>query len=148
MELHKVSDGDLRTEYVRRFYQVPGTKITGSKDVIDHLRTHFGENNRERFVVVFLNGQNAILLTETLFLGTLTSSVVYPREIVRRALELHSAAIIVAHNHPSGNPNASNDDKKITGKIKEACEVIDITLHDHVIIAGYSYYSFADGGIL
>ena len=97
---------------------------------------------------MFLNGQNALITVEILFRGTLTTAAVYPREIIKLALENNAAAIICAHNHPSGNLNASRDDIAITKKIKDACGTVDISLHDHLIIAGDGHYSLADHGLL
>jgi len=78
----------------------------------------------------------------------LTTSAVYPREIVKTALENNAAALICAHNHPSGNLNPSRDDISITKKIKAACDTVDIPLHDHLIIAGDGWYSFSDHGLI
>ena len=73
---------------------------------------------------------------EELFKGTLTTSAVYPREVVKRALDNNAAALVFVHNHPSGNPNPSQDDLTITKKLKEAAKAIDVSIHDHLIIAG------------
>ena len=85
---------------------------------------------------------------EELFAGTLTTSVVYPREVVKRALDNDAAALVFVHNHPSGNPNPSQDDLTITKKLKEASQSIDVSVHDHLIIAGNEVYSFADHGLI
>jgi len=138
----------LAQEYVKRFTLPVGEKITGSVDVIRHLRAFFTDRLKEQFVVIFLNGSNKIIVTEVLFEGSLTSSAVYPREVIRRVIELGAAAIIIAHNHPSGNPNASKEDISITKKLREACNTIDVQIHDHIIIAGHSITSFADKGLM
>ena len=83
-----------------------------------------------------------------LFEGTLTTSAVYPREVIKMILEKDAAAVIFVHNHPSGNPNPSGDDQKITRKLKAACETIDVQLHDHLIIAGNDFTSMADKGMV
>ena len=85
---------------------------------------------------------------EEIFEGTLSTTAVYPREVVKRALDNNAAALIFVHNHPSGNPNPSSDDLTITKKLKEAAKSIDISVHDHLIIAEDEVYSFADHGIL
>ena len=85
---------------------------------------------------------------EEIFEGTLSTTAVYPREVVKRALDNNAAALIFVHNHPSGNPNPSSDDLTITKKLKEAAKSIEISVHDHLIIAGDEVYSFADHGIL
>ena len=143
-----ISDSILEQEYVKRFTLPVGSKISSSNDVIRHLRTFFTDRLKEQFVIVFLNGCNRIITTEVLFEGSLTSSAVYSREVIRRIIELGSAAIIIAHNHPSGNPNPSKEDISITNKLKDACKTIDVTIHDHVLIAGQNTTSFADRGIL
>ena len=83
-----------------------------------------------------------------LFEGTLTTSAVYPREVIKLILEKDAAAVIFVHNHPSGNPNPSKDDQNLTQKLKAACSTIDVQLHDHLIIAGNDYTSMADKGMV
>lgn len=149
MELSKVSDSELLAEYSKRFTLKSGSKITSSSDVVKHLRQYFiNDLLTEKFVIIFLSGNNSIITTETLFTGTLTSSAVYPREVIRKVLEYGAAALIIAHNHPSGNLSPSNDDKAITKKLQEACKTIDVLIHDHIIIAGEEYTSFADKGLM
>ena len=99
-------------------------------------------------MVIYLNGRNQILKLEELFEGTLSTSAVYPREVVKRALDNNAAAIVLVHNHPSGNSTPSQEDLAITKKLKEATQSIDVSVHDHLIIAGNDVYSFADHGIL
>ena len=148
--LDKVSDEELESAFQKRFRINVGEAIKGSENVAKNLMTYLGGRlTRECFVVVFLNNRNQVLSTEILFEGTLTSSAVYPREIIKRIVELNAAAIIISHNHPSGNLTASSDDIKITKKIKEACSTIDVSLHDHVIITpGGGYTSMADQGLM
>ena len=98
--------------------------------------------------MIYLNGKNAVISSEILFSGTLTTAAVYPREIIKRALEENAAAILVGHNHPSGNKNPSQDDLQITKKIKSACQTIDISLHDHLIVTSEGFYSFSDHGVI
>jgi len=148
MELNLISDIQLKEEYKRRFTLPVGAMLCDSNSAADHLRQFITDPARESFVVVFLNGNNCIITTEELFQGTLTTAAVYPREIVRRVLENQAAAILLAHNHPSGNLNPSKDDLNITRKIKEACATIDVAVHDHVIIAGSDSYSLADHGLI
>ncbi len=148
--LDKVSDEELESAFQKRFRINVGEAIKGSENVAKNLMTYLGGRlTRECFVVVFLNNRNQVLSTEILFEGTLTSSAVYPREIIKRIVELNAAAIIISHNHPSGNLTPSVDDIKITKKIKEACQTIDVNLHDHVIITpGGGYTSMADQGLM
>ena len=147
--LDKVSDKQIETEYHRRFTLKAGDIVNSSEDAARHFAALLSkETGRECFVVLFLNGSNRYIASEILFKGTLTTSAVYPRVIIKRALELDCAATICAHNHPSGNLKPSRDDLQITRKIKAACDTVDIAVHDHLILAGDSWYSFADNGIL
>lgn len=144
-----VSDNELLDEYNRRFTLKAGDRITDSNHAALHLRSLFVDDlHREKFVVLFLNGRNQIISSDVMFEGTLTSSAVYPREVIRKIIEHGAAAVILAHNHPSGNPNPSKDDTMITDKIKNACATIDVAVHDHLIIAGNSYTSLADKGLM
>lgn len=122
--------------------------VRSSDEVIDYLRHNLRDKSREVFIAIYLNGRNQVIKMEELFEGTLTTSAVYPREVVKRALDHDAAALVFAHNHPSGNPNPSEDDLSITKKLKDAAEAIDISIHDHLIIAGNDVYSFADHGML
>ena len=122
--------------------------LRSSEEVIDYLRLNLRDRNREVFLVVFLNGRNQIMAMEELCAGTLTTSAVYPREVIERTLKNKAAALVLVHNHPSGNSQPSTEDLKITKRLKDAADSIDVTIHDHIIIAGDNFYSFADHGIL
>ncbi|MDP6771028.1 MAG: DNA repair protein RadC [Anaerolineales bacterium] len=147
--VQSISDTDLHAEYCRRFTLQAGDTISSSEQAALHLRQFLTDDPfRERLFVIFLNGRNQVIDTECLFEGTLTTSAVYPREVIRRILYHGAAAILIAHNHPSGNPDPSRDDITITKKLKDACATIDVIIHDHLIIAGENYTSFADRGLL
>ena len=147
--LDKVSDSELDKEYRKRFFLSAGEKLHGAEDAAKHFNMLFAKDpSREHFGIIYLNGKNDIISSEILFSGTLTSAAVYPREIIRKAIEESAAAILVGHNHPSGNKQPSSDDLAITKKIKAACETVDITLHDHVIVTSEGFYSLADHGVL
>ena len=122
--------------------------VRSSDEVLDYLKHNLRDKNREIFLVIYLNGRNQILKMEELFEGTLSTSAVYPREVVRRALVNDAAALVFVHNHPSGNPNPSQDDLTITKKLKKDAQTIDMSVHDHLIIAGNGVYSFADHGLI
>jgi len=98
--------------------------------------------------VMYLTSNNGFIACEILFKGTLATSAVYPREVVIHALKHNAAAIVIGHNHPSGNLNPSHDDVNITNKIRAAVETVDITLHDHIIVSSEGFFSFADQGLL
>ena len=122
--------------------------MRSSEEVMEYLKHNLRDKTREIFMVIYLNGRNQILQMEELFEGTLTTSAVYPREVVKRALDHAAAALVFVHNHPSGNLKPSQDDITITKKLKEAAEEIDVSVHDHLIIAGNEGYSFADNGLI
>ena len=122
--------------------------IRSSKEVLEYLQHNLRDKNREVFMVIYLNGRNQIIKMEEVFEGTLSTSAVYPREVVKRALDNEAAALVFVHNHPSGNPNPSKEDLTITNKLKEASQSIDDVVHDHLIIAGNEVYSFTDHGLI
>ena len=119
-----------------------------SNDIIEYLQHNLRDKNKELFMVIYLNGRNQIIKMDELFKGTLNTSAVYPREVVKHALNNNAAALVFVHNHPRGNPNPSQDDISITKKLKEAALAIDVSVHDHLIIAGNDVYSFADHGLI
>ena len=98
--------------------------------------------------MIFLNGRNQIIKMVELFQGSLSTSMVYPREVIKQALDNNAAALVFVHNHPSGNSNPSQDDLNIKKKLEEAAKSIDISIHDHLIISGDEVYSFADNGLI
>ena len=122
--------------------------ITSSDEVLDYLKHNLRDKKQEIFSVIYLNGRNEIIGMEELFQGSLTTSAVYPREVVKKVLKQNAAALIFVHNHPSGNLNPSEEDIKITKKLKDAVATIDVKVHDHLIIAGNDYYSFADNNLI
>jgi DNA repair protein RadC len=148
----QISDTDLELEYRKRFSVPEGDIISDSATAAKHFITVIGDRMtiRECFVVMLLNGRNQLVHTEILFEGTLTSSIVYPREIIRLAINKNAAAVLVGHNHPSGNKVESLDDRAITEKIKKALETVDIkNFHDHIIVVpGGGYTSLADKGLI
>ncbi|HIJ55529.1 MAG TPA: DNA repair protein RadC [Deltaproteobacteria bacterium] len=122
--------------------------IHNSRDLINYLNSYIRDRNRESFVMILLDAKNRVLATQTLSEGTLTASSVYPREVVRTALEHHAASVIFAHNHPSGDTKPSHEDISITRQLVFACKVMGIQVHEHLIIGGDGYFSFADEGRL
>lgn len=123
-------------------------KITCSNDVANYMRPLMGDLDHEEFWVLFLNRQNKVTDRQKLSEGGITGTVIDVRRVLKRALEKHATSIIIAHNHPSGNLDASEADRKITRQLKEASTVMEIPLLDHLIITQTGYYSFADEGIL
>lgn len=121
-------------------------KITESRDLFELFGPIMEDLNHEEFWIVFLNGANKVMETTNLTKGGMRQTVVDVPILLRLALEKSAHAVAVAHNHPSGESNPSREDLSITQKIKNGCEAIGVRFLDHIIIAGRSYYSFADEG--
>ena len=122
--------------------------LNNSRELFEYLYHTIRDRARECFNVVFLDAKNRVIETETLFEGTLTASSVYPREVVLAALNHQAAALIFAHNHPSGDPKPSREDVALTRQLVFACRVVGITVHEHLIIGNNRYFSFADEGYI
>jgi len=123
-----------------------GSALTSSQATRDYLTSELRHETREVFAVLFLDNQHQILKFERLFFGTLNAAAVYPRIVVEQALKHQAAAVILAHNHPSGVAEASIADKQITHKLEQALQLIEVRVLDHMIIAGHQCYSFAEHG--
>jgi DNA repair protein RadC len=122
--------------------------IHNSKALFEYLFHTMKGRDRECFVAVYLDSKNRVIETETLFEGTLTASSVYPREVVKAAMAHHAAAVIFAHNHPSGVSDPSDEDMMLTRHLVLACKMMGVTVHEHIIIGDNVYFSFADQGII
>ncbi|MEW5909456.1 MAG: DNA repair protein RadC [Thermodesulfobacteriota bacterium] len=123
-------------------------QISHSKALFEYLYHTMRDKERESFKALFLDSKNQILAVETLFEGTLNASSVYPREVVARALTHRAAALIFAHNHPSGDPAPSREDVAVTRRLVFACRVVGARVHDHLIVGDNRYFSFADEGYI
>jgi DNA repair protein RadC len=122
--------------------------VESSDDILKLLYQEMRDLDQEVFKVLLLNGQNHVLKIEEVAKGTLTTSQIYPREVVKIALRYSAAALVFVHNHPSGVAQPSEDDKKITRDLIFACRLIGIEVHDHIIIGDNEKFSFADAGII
>ena len=131
------------SENIRR-----GDFLSSPKAVCDYLRLYFQKHQREAFVAIFLDIQNRAVAIEELFAGTLNQTSVHPREIVKRALFLNAAAIMFAHNHPSGIAEPSAADRHLTQVLRDALNLIDVRVLDHFIVGDGQPYSFAEHGLL
>ena len=120
--------------------------LTSAAATRQFLLAQLKRERREVFAVLYLDNQHRLLLFEPLFYGTIDAAAVYPREIVRRALEVNAAALIVAHNHPSGIAEPSEADRHITRRIQQALALVDIRLLDHCVIGGAEVISLAERG--
>jgi len=122
--------------------------LTCSEDIFKLLSQEMRDLDHEVFKVILLNGQNEVLTIADAFQGTLTASAIYPREVVKLALRHSAAALVFAHNHPSGKAVPSQEDKRITCDLVFAARVMGMKVHDHVIIGDNQKYSFADAGLI
>ena len=122
--------------------------LTSPKSVRDYLKLTLARLAHEVFVAVFLTSQNRVIKVEEIFRGTLTQTSVYPREIVKLALAHNAAAVIFAHNHPSGEPNPSQADRALTKTLADALALIDVRVLDHFIVAPGASLSFAEQGMM
>lgn len=129
--------------------QVLNMPVLSSWDrLIEYCRMRLGRAEREHFRVLFLNRKNVLIADEEQQRGTIDHTPVYPREVVKRALQLGASAIIMLHNHPSGDPEPSKGDIDMTREIRETAERLGIQLHDHVIVSKNGHRSFKTMGLL
>ena len=125
-----------------------GPVLGDSRAVMDYLFAAMAHEPVEQLRVLYLNARNRLLLDETALEGSVNVAPIYPREIVRRSLEVGATALILAHNHPSGDPKPSSEDIRVTRLIAKASEALDIRLHDHVIVARSGWISLRAAGYL
>jgi len=123
-------------------------RVHCSEDVYRRVHLRMRDLGREEFRVIYLTARNDVIAEEKLFEGSLSESVVSPREIILTAIQYTAASIILLHNHPSGDPQPSREDRMVTEKIKRACKLVDVQVLDHIIIGKDKYYSFADERLL
>ncbi len=116
--------------------------------LMEYLQTVLGRERIEQFRILFLDNRNRLLADEAQARGTVNHTPVYPREVVKRALELHATALILVHNHPSGDPSPSREDVEMTRLIGQAASALSVILHDHVIIGNGRWFSFRREGML
>ncbi len=138
-------------ELVKRFLQEDLARTNAFSQpsaVKEFLLNHFHGQEYESFVTLFLDAQHRLIAWDELFRGTLTQTSVYPREVVKAALRHNSAAVIFAHNHPSGIAEPSRADESLTSALKQALSLVDIRTLDHFVVAGNTTLSFAERGLL
>ncbi|MGH8690282.1 MAG: RadC family protein [Burkholderiales bacterium] len=125
-----------------------GAALTSPGAVRDYLRLAIGGKAHEVFVCLWLDAQHRVICVDEAFRGTLTQTSVYPREVVKKALEVNAAAVIFAHNHPSGAAQPSQADELLTRSLKEALALVEVKVLDHFIVAGNQAISFAERGLV
>ncbi len=150
--------GPKNALYLKLVHQVAGRYLRdraegnaffgSSKAVFDYLFHSMRDLKREIFKVLFLNRKNELILDQDVFFGTLAGSAVYPREIMTLALEHKAAGLVFVHNHPSGDPSPSPEDKRLTRDLVWAAKLLMVQVLDHIIIGNNTYYSFADDGLI
>lgn len=136
-------------ELSHRYLKVKMTKenyLTSPTLTHHYLANRLMDKDREIFMVIFLDNQNHVINCEEMFVGTYNSVEVHPREVARKALQYNAAALILAHNHPSGLAEPSQADRALTEKIEQVCELIDVRVIDHLVIGKGEYVSFAERG--
>ena len=126
----------------------PGVALSSPQDVKDYLRLEIGLLEYEVFCVVFLDAQHRVIALRQMFRGTVTQTSVYPREVVKESLALNAAAVILAHNHPSGVPEPSRADEFLTQTLKTALQLVDVRVLDHLVVTANAVVSFAERGLL
>jgi DNA repair protein RadC len=141
--LKKFIDAYFEDKFSSRKYSV-----RDQKDVIEFFRTSCADNDREAVYALFLDAKNRVIANKKLSEGTLTQSVVYPREIIKEAITKAALSVVLVHNHPSGSPVPSDMDRKITKKLLFAAKEMDINLLDHMIVAGNGHFSFYENGLI
>jgi DNA repair protein RadC len=125
-----------------------GDALNSPRAVREYLQLLLRNHQHEVFVALFLDAQHRVIASEELFRGTLTQTSVYPREVVKRVLAHNAAAVIFAHNHPSGVAEPSEADRLLTDSLKQALQLVDVRVLDHFIVAGAACLSFAERGAL
>ncbi len=129
--------------------EVLGRTVLGNWDAVQkYLQSAMARMQREQFRLLFLDRKNVLIADEILSDGTIDHTAVYPREIIRRALELDAGALILVHNHPSGDPTPSRTDVTMTKEIRDACQKIGIDVHDHIVVGRKGQTSFRQLGLL
>ncbi|EAM8211166.1 DNA repair protein RadC [Salmonella enterica] len=133
---------------LERQLREPGASFTSCHAVRDWLRLQLATLEREVFTALFLDNQHRLIAYETLFTGTINHTQVHPREVVKAALKHNAAAILVAHCHPSGHAEPSEADRRITERLRQALNLVDIRLLDHLVVGGMEIVSLAERGWL
>ena len=122
--------------------------LTSPSETKEFLQLHMSELEHETFSVFFLDNRHRVITYKRMFRGTIDNANVYPREVVKAALQHNAAALIFAHNHPSGDPEPSNTDIELTQKLKKTLDLVDVRVLDHMVISSETIVSFAEKGIL
>lgn len=134
-------------EFSRRRIRPEGTRVTSAQDVLP-LVQHLADRRQEHVVVITLSGAHEVIQVRTVSIGLLTSCPVHPREIFVEAIRDRACSVILAHNHPSGDPKPSEEDARVTRQLRDAAKTLGIRLLDHIVFAKRGYFSFQEAGQL
>ena len=132
----------LEQEYFRT------DQLTSPQKTIQYLQIKMAKYEHEVFCCIYLDSQHRVISFEELFRGTINAASVYPREVVKSCLQHNAVAVLLLHNHPSGDPAPSNADEVLTKRLQEALSLIDIRVLDHIVIGGATSISFAERGLI
>lgn len=125
-----------------------GASFTSPSEVKDYLKAKLSGYEREVFAVMLMDSKHCLIEYVELFQGTIDQAAVYPREVVKLAMQHNAAAMIISHNHPSGNPDPSRADEMLTKRLQDALALVDVRVLDHIIVAGNDTASFAERGLI
>ncbi len=138
---------DMGTLYLReKATETP--QVSSTRALLDYCMASMGGLKDERFSVIYLNAQNRIIQTEVIQEGIVNQAVVYPRKIIEKALKQKASAVILVHNHPSGHIRPSEADIRLTRTLQDTARVLDILIHDHIIVGENRYFSFREEGLI
>lgn len=135
-------------EIIARYAQRDDQQFTSPSIAREFVKTRLALQDREVFGVAFLDTRHRLIAWEDMFLGTIDGAEVHPRIVARQALKANAAAVIIAHNHPSGDPTPSAADRMLTSRLREVLSIMDIRLLDHLVVGGNNIFSFAEHGML
>ena len=151
-EVSEMHEDDVICEAIgiieSRLRRAPRSVVANPQDAKALVRLKLSELEHEVFAVLFLDQKHALIEYDEMFRGTINGASVYPREVAKAALKHNAAAVLFAHNHPSGDPTPSDADKRITDRLVSVLKVLDVTVVDHLIVGSTKTYSFAETGLL
>lgn len=137
-----------RAIFEKRANYKRGTVFSSPENVRTYLQTRYEGAEAERFDVIFLDNRHGLIAAESLFTGTIDSAAVYPREVVKAALRHNAAALVLAHNHPSGVAEPSDTDVRLTRKLVDALSLVDVRVLDHIVVGNGTTTSLAERGLM
>jgi len=150
-DLDRLNEDDIIEEALSILFNrmaTVGESINSTRTTANYLNLKMGNLEHEEFAILFLNTKHQVLAFDSMFRGTIDGASVHTREVVKAALAHNAAAVIFAHNHPSGNTEPSSADRQITTRLKDALALVDVRVLDHIIVGGDTTTSFAERGLM